>query len=268
MTDGCNDANREPTQVAGSGKHWTALYAGDSGLVLQFGETIDRSIVNQVTALDTLLHLAIQQGSLTGVLETVPTFRSLAIFYDPCVLSPDALLDEVRALESQPATHNEQASRNPRHWQLPVLYGSDQGPDLDNVSSLTGLTPDEVISLHASCVFSVYMLGFLPGYAFLGDTPKELHLPRRSEPRLRVPAGSVAIAMQLTGIYPWESPGGWHIIGNCPVPMFNAQQDPPALLRAGDLLSFKRVDQRQFEHISNELRQHSVTDRSRWLMKE
>ncbi len=144
-----------------------------------------------------------------------------------------------------------------------MLYGTEHGPDLESVASLTGMDVDTVVDLHASCTFSAYMLGFLPGYAFLGDTPKPLHLPRRSEPRLRVPAGSVAIAMQLTGIYPWESPGGWHILGNCPVPMFDAQASPPALLKAGDKISFNRIDRQTFDELKLELAEPNP-DRSRW----
>ncbi|MFK7860321.1 MAG: 5-oxoprolinase subunit PxpB [Granulosicoccus sp.] len=267
MTEGCKVVDNKLTQVAGTGSGWTALYAGDSGLVLQFGDKIDRSIVDQVATLETLILTAMHQGTLDGVLETVPTFRSLAVFYDPCVVHPGQLLDKLRRLEAESENKTDKdLLQQPRHWQLPVLYGTEHGPDLASVSELTGLTPDNVIELHAGCTFTVYMLGFLPGYAFLGDTPEPLHLPRRSEPRLRVPAGSVAIAMQLTGIYPWESPGGWHIIGNCPVPMFNARQDPPALLKAGDKISFSQIDQQQFDLLSKELQQPDP-DRTRWSVK-
>ena len=121
-------------------------------------------------------------------------------------------------------------------------YGGESGPDLVEVAQLTELDEQEVIALHKGCEFTVYMLGFLPGFAFLGDTPKALHLPRRTEPRVRVPAGSVAIAMQLTGVYPWDSPGGWHILGNCPVALFDGHLDPPALFKAGDSVSFAPID--------------------------
>ncbi|MFK7993583.1 MAG: 5-oxoprolinase subunit PxpB [Granulosicoccus sp.] len=267
MNEGSTDVVGRMSQVAGTGSNWTALYAGDTALILQFGEKIDRSIVDQVTALDTLIHKAIEAGSLVGVAETVPTFRSLAIVYDISILTPDKLLDTLRSLEAAPSNNPEKIRQAPRRWQLPVLYGSSHGPDLDSVSQLTGLSPEKVIDLHATCEFTVYMLGFLPGYAFLGDTPASLHLPRRSEPRLRVPAGSVAIAMQLTGIYPWESPGGWHIIGNCPVPMFNAGQTPPALLKAGDKVSFRQIDQHEFDQLSKELA-HADSARSRWSVAE
>ena len=130
-----------------------------------------------------------------------------------------------------------------------MQYGAEAGPDLASVAHLTGLAEERVIELHEETLFKVYMLGFLPGFAFLGDTPAELHLPRRSEPRLRVPSGSVAIAKQLTGVYPWESPGGWHILGNCPVPLFDGAQNPPALLKAGDSVSFRGIELDEYEAI-------------------
>jgi len=263
MTEGSADVMNQPGQIAGVGSRWTALYAGDTTLVLQFGETIERSIVDQVTALDSRIHSAMRNGLLKGVLETVPTFRSLAVVYDPLIMPPCELLPILDSLDvTQESTSGEQGSAQ-GHWQLPVLYGTDHGPDLQNVSELTGLDSEDVIDLHSSCTYTVYMLGFLPGYAFLGDTPEALYLPRRSEPRLRVPPGSVSIAMQLTGIYPWDSPGGWHIIGNCPVPMFNAQHSPPALLKAGDKVSFTRIDQQQFDLLNKEL-SGQTPDRSRW----
>ncbi len=138
-----------------------------------------------------------------------------------------------------------------------MRYGAETGPDLSSVAHLTGLTEARVVELHQQTLFKVYMLGFLPGFAFLGDTPPELHLPRRSEPRLRVPSGSVAIAKQLTGVYPWDSPGGWHILGNCPVPLFDGAQNPPALFKAGDSVRFRGIELDEYQAISN-----SVTNKS------
>ena len=242
---------------------WTVRYAGDTTLVIEFGDRIDRGIFDRVNALDALVHSAINTGDIDGIRETIPTFRSLAIVYDSSVVHPDDLVVRLHDLETEdvdgmlPETHA-------NHWQLPVLYGTEHGPDLTNVSRLTGMSAEAVIDLHTSTDVIAYMLGFLPGYAFLGDTAEPLHLPRRSEPRLRVPAGSVAIAMQLTGIYPWESPGGWHILGNCPVPMFDATASPPTLLKAGDRISFTRIDEPQFMELKQELAD-SPLDRQRWL---
>ncbi|MFK7855134.1 MAG: 5-oxoprolinase subunit PxpB [Granulosicoccus sp.] len=218
---------------------WTHHYAGDRALVLEFGQEINSVIVDQIVALDRLVASERSSGRLTGITETIPTFRSLAIMYDPLLVHPEELLEELRLLNHLPDTGS---LRQGKQWLLPVKYGGNAGPDLAEVAQLTDLDEQQVIQLHEDCQFTVYMLGFLPGFAFLGDTPKALHLPRRKEPRLRVPAGSVAIALQLTGVYPWDSPGGWHILGNCPVPLFDAELDPPALLKAGDLVSFKAVD--------------------------
>lgn len=267
MTEGLADVVDAAKQVAGASTQWTAIYAGDTALIFQFGDTIDSAIVEKVNNLDAIIHTAMLAGELEGVLETIPTFRSLAVIYDSSVLPPDKLLERVRTLERKPVSNSDIILHPPRHWRLPVLYGTERGPDLNSVSELTGLSPADVIDLHSSCSFTVYMLGFLPGYAFLGDTPDALYLPRRSEPRLRVPAGSVAIAMQLTGIYPWESPGGWHILGNCPVPMFNARQSPPTLLKAGDKVSFTRIDQNEFDVLKNELSE-SDSDSRRWAIDE
>ena len=241
---------------------WTVHYAGDTALVIEFGSSIERRIVDQVNALDGLIQLAVSAGTIYGITETVPTFRSLSIIYDSGIIHPDKLIEQLRALESddiEGCTGSTPANR----WQLPVLYGTEHGPDLADVSRLTGLGSEAIIDLHVNCKLVAYMLGFLPGYAFLGDTPDALHLPRRTEPRLRVPAGSVAVAMQLTGVYPWDSPGGWHILGNCPVPMFDASTSPPALLTAGDSVSFTRIDETEFQDLKSELA-NSPVDRRRW----
>lgn len=227
---------------------WAYRAAGDRAIVLEFGQSISSDVVDQVVALNSRLHAAIEAGVVAGVIETIPTFRSLALIFDPLTTTPDELLGQIREFE-----HTAQAQAPEiaaRHWVIPVRYGADAGPDLASVAQLTGLDEKRVVELHQQAHFKVYMLGFLPGFAFLGDTPTELHLPRRSEPRLRVPAGSVAIAKQLTGVYPWDSPGGWHILGNCPVPLFDGTLDPPALFKAGDAVSFRGIEIDEFHDIS------------------
>lgn len=243
---------------------WSAHYAGDSAIIIEFAQHIERRIVAQVNRLDAIIHVAADKGKLHGIKETVPTFRSLAILFDNNQIHPDDILEFLGNLTVSDSSEDAKDPQATRHWELPILYGTSHGPDLDSVAQATGLSCDAVVDLHVNSKLSVYMLGFLPGYAFLGDTPKALHLPRRREPRLRVPAGSVAIAMQLTGIYPWESPGGWHILGNCPVPMFDAQMSPPALLKAGDSISFTQIDETQFQTLKHEYSESRV-DRSRWL---
>lgn len=218
------------------------LDAGDTALTIEFGDGVDRRLLAAVAALDEALAQAVADGSLPGIVETVPTFRSLTVIYDP-LRTTRADIEPVvrRAIDASSAAH----SPARRLWRLPVCYG-DQGAgcgaDLEDLAAACGLTPAEVIRLHSTGTYEVYMLGFLPGFPFMGDLPSVLHRPRRGEPRVRVPAGSVATAGTLTAIYPWESPGGWHLIGTCPVPLFSAAWPQAALLRPGDRVRFRAVE--------------------------
>lgn len=232
---------------------WKTLYAGDCAVILEFGDSIDHATVDQITSLNTLIENSIDNGNLSGVQETIPTFRSLAIVYDPLEVTAEHLLAQIKSL-AQTRKNSRSSGNAQSHWEIPVSYGGKHGPDLSDVARLTGLSEQEVTRLHQSHTFTVYMLGFLPGFAFLGDTPPALHLPRKKEPRLRVPAGSVAIASQLTGIYPWESPGGWHILGNSPVPLFSAHHEPPALLKAGDQVHFRVIDDGEHVQICSRIK--------------
>jgi len=228
---------------------WTFHYAGDRCLILEFGKTIERSLVDQVVSLNAKISAAILSDSIQGIRECIPTFRSLAVMYDPLIIHPKELIDQLRNLGSEPV---QTVKAQGRQFTIPVHYGEESGPDLQNVSELTDLDAENVIALHENTVFTVYMLGFLPGFAFLGDTPPELHLPRRSEPRVRVPAGSVAIAMQLTGVYPWDSPGGWHILGRSPIPLFDGHRSPPTLFTAGDSISFRSISLEEYNEIQEQ----------------
>ena len=228
---------------------WEPHYAGDRCLVLEFGHVIDRQLVNQVVAMNARISAAILSDEIHGILECIPTFRSLAVMFDPLRIHPDQLIADLRSLGTNPVSAATSANKT---LYLPVHYGDESGPDLASVSAMTGLDEQQVIDLHQQTEFSVYMLGFLPGFAFLGDTPAALHLPRRTEPRVRVPAGSVAIAMQLTGIYPWDSPGGWHILGKCPVPLFDGTLNPPAIFTAGDIVRFRAIDTKEFNAIAKQ----------------
>jgi KipI family sensor histidine kinase inhibitor len=209
------------------------LPCGDTALTVQFGETIDAQLNAQVLALAEKLAAA----CLPGVNELVPTFRSLTIHFDPRAITPATLAQQVDALLSA-ALPDRVASRR---FTVPVCYDAAFGADLDDVSGLTGLSVADVIARHSAPTYHVYSVGFLPGFPYLGDLCAELVLPRRPTPRLKVPPGSVAIAMAMTGVYPLESPGGWHILGRTPVPLFDCRQDPPSLLRPGDKVKFTPV---------------------------
>lgn len=226
------------------------LDLGDRALTLEFGDRIDPALLAQVAALDHACATAMAQGRLPGVIETVPTFRSLTVIFDPLVTSR---LDLIPALEPLLGGGSATAPTPRRNWRLPVCYEGDFAPDLAGVALRSGLSETAVVEQHMGTHYAVYMLGFLPGFPFMGDVPQTLQLPRRDEPRVKVPAGSVAIANGLTAIYPWESPGGWHLLGHCPVPLFNAHSATPSLLAAGDQVHFAAVDAAEHARIARAL---------------
>ena len=160
---------------------------------------------------------------LDGIIETVPTFRSLMVYYDPLTLPTAALAARIVEL-MRGLTASEETGRT---WRLPACYDELIAPDLADVAARTGLTPAQVVECHSATVYHVYMLGFMPGMAYLGDVPSELVLPRRETPRLKVPAGSLAIASTMTCVYPLETPAGWHLIGRSPVPFCSGGRVPP-----------------------------------------
>jgi inhibitor of KinA len=210
------------------------LAAGDTALVVEFGTIVDPALIAAVQALDRAVAIA----RLPGVVETVPSFRSLMIHYDPLVTSSAALAEAIAGLERVETGPGEAV----RHWSLPCCYAAEFGPDLDHVAEATGLDTGGIIEAHAATDFTVAMLGFLPGCPFLSGLDKRFDLPRRTEPRTRLAGGSVAVAQALSVIYPTESPGGWHLIGNCPLKLFDPGRSPPALLAPGDRVRFRPID--------------------------
>jgi len=217
------------------------LCAGDRALIVEFGDRVDRALSEEVLRLNAIIH----SNALSGVVETVPTFRSLMVHYDPLVTTRAGLEQAIRTLFDR--------NRSPRTdamlWRVPVCYEGEFAPDLAEVARITGLTPDEVVALHSGTRFHIYMLGFLPGFPYMGDLPRALALPRRADPRLRVPAGSISIATSLTAIYPYESPGGWHLIGATPIRLFDAERPRPALFAPGDAIAFEAIDATSFAAI-------------------
>ncbi len=226
-------------------REYKILPAGDTALIVEFGEGIDRRLSRLVLALDRRLNEAKIKGSIDGVVETVPTFRSLMVYYDPLVLTADALKARVDKLMK--GLHlTEQAGRV---WRLPVCYHEHLAPDLAEVATRTNLLPAQVVERHSAVTYHVYMLGFLPGQAYMGDVPAELNLPRHQTPRLKIPAGSLAIAMTMTCIFPLESPCGWHLIGRSPIPLWDGRHDGGALLAPGDQVNFAPVSLREYERL-------------------
>lgn len=234
------------------------LPAGDRALIVEFGDSVDLELLRRVTETDQHVQDLIQQGHLSGILETVPTFRSLAILFDPVLTDHET----IKSVLNQPDSSSGTAATNKaRIWSLPVCYAPAHGLDLAWVADQCGGSLDDVVQWHTSRRYQIYMLGFLPGFPFMGDVDPALRLPRRTEPRVRVPKGSVSIANQLTAIYPWESPGGWHILGRCPVPLFDPNLTPPARLDSGDHVEFVAVTEHELALIENDLAQQRLDTR-------
>jgi len=217
------------------------LSVGDRALSVEFGDAIDRALSREVLRLDRVIRAA----RPAGVVETVPTFRSLLVHYDPLATSRADLERAIALLLDR----DDGADSDGRLWRVPVCYEGEFAPDLAEVARLTKLAPADVVALHSGVRYHVYMLGFLPGFPYMGDLPAALELPRRADPRLRVPSGSIAIATALTAIYPYESPGGWHLVGATPIRFFDPARNPPSLLAAGDAVLFNPIDPDAFAAI-------------------
>jgi KipI family sensor histidine kinase inhibitor len=219
---------------------------GDAALLVVLGEHVDRAVNDRVHRL--AFGLDVRAARMPGLGAPVPAYASVLVPFDPSVLEEaavrgviaDALTaagDAVTAEE--PATAGEPAAADPGPvTHVPVRYGGADGPDLAEVAVRTGLSEDDVVRLHAGAEYRVFCMGFVPGFPYLGMLPEELALPRRSTPRLRVPAGSVAIAGRQTGIYPSDTPGGWHVIGRTDLAAWDPHRDPPALLEPGARVRF------------------------------
>ena len=224
-----------------SGPQVKLLSNGDTALAVEFGERVDRGTSERVLA----LHDRLSHAALPGIVELLPTFRSLMVHYDPVRTSRAELWRGIEPL----LAGLEGVHPAARRWTIPVCYDPAFALDLAEVATRTGLTPAEVIECHSRMTYHVYMIGFLPGYPYMGDLPARLALPRRENPRTQVPAGSVAIATTMTAVYTLESPGGWHILGRTPVPLWNRRRDPPAALAPGDKVRFASIDRDEFERL-------------------
>lgn len=208
---------------------------GDRALLVEFGNTISLDVNQKVH----ILNRAIYQLELQSVEECVPTYRSLLVYYNPLKTSYEQLVFRLRDLEGRLGEFS--VSTRKRVIEVPVIYGGKYGPDLDYVAKYHGLDKEDVIRIHSKRKYTVYMIGFIVGFPYLGEVADEIATSRLKTPRLRVPAGSVGIAEKQTGIYPCESPGGWQIIGRTPLKLFDARRDPPALIQPGDTVVFKQI---------------------------
>jgi inhibitor of KinA len=180
---------------------------------------------------------------LDGLIDIVPAYRSILVIYQPLKTNVRALKRWIDGIQEKVM---EIHPPEPETIDIPVVYGGLYGPDLEWVAQYHKITPEEVIRLHTVNTYHVYMIGFMPGFPYMGELPEELETPRKETPRTSIPEGSVGIAQRQTGIYPAISPGGWQIIGYSPLNLFNPNQDPPALLKAGDKVRFSPIDEEDF----------------------
>ena len=219
------------------------LHAGDTAVVVELGPEVDAAVNLQVMRLTAV----IRESRLAGVHECVPSFRSVMVHYDPLETTyarTEADLHEIFAGDW--AEHRFRGHL----WEIPACYEGDLAPDLESVSEQTGIAPGEVIRRHCAETYFVHMIGAFPGFPYLGDLPEELSLPRRQNPRLKVPAGSVAITGRLTAVYPLETPGGWNLIGRTPVGLFDPSLERPALMEPGDRVRFQPVDRKTYDDLA------------------
>lgn len=219
------------------------LLTGDTSLTVEFGNEISESINTQIRAFS----IALQNSKIPGIVETVPTYRSLMIHYDPGVILYKPLVQKLTALLGQLDKIEIPPSEV---LEIPVLYGGEMGPDLDFVAQHSGKTPEEVVQIHTSTEYLIYMLGFTPGFTYLGGMSDEIATPRLKTPRVKIPAGSVGIAGSQTGVYPIDSPGGWQLIGRTPVRMYDPDRETPILPQAGQYIKFYAITQKEFDEIA------------------
>ncbi|WP_037446158.1 5-oxoprolinase subunit PxpB [Skermanella stibiiresistens] len=220
------------------------LPAGDAALTVEFGQAIDAGINARVLALDAALTAA----AMPGVVETVPTYRSLLIQFDPDILTHADLIGALGGLDRSAAQDVKEASGG-RDWTIPVCYGGEHGADLEDVARHHGVTAEEVVRLHLSGDYRVYMIGFAPGFAYLGGLPPELHTPRRRDPRMRVPAGTISIGGMQAAVCSTPIPSGWHLLGRTPIRGFDLNRADPFLFRPGDRIRFTRIDAAEFDRL-------------------
>ncbi len=210
------------------------LPCGDSAVTVEFGSTIDPTINGMVLALDDI----VRARAPAGLIETVPTYRSLTVQFDPVATDYDALIGFLSDAAKDIAPRETVG----RRWRVPVVYGGEYGSDLEEVAGIHGLTPHQVIEIHSSAIYRIYLIGFLPGFTYLGGLDKRIATSRRLHPRARIPSGTIMIGGEQAGIAPMDMPSGWHNLGRTPVRTYAPERDPAFLFAAGDELVFEPID--------------------------
>jgi inhibitor of KinA len=217
---------------------------GDRALLVELGDSIDPGINRKVHA----MALSLEREKPRGIIEVVPTYRCFSITYDPLILDLKGLRDIIRSAEER---LSEIEILSPSTVEIPVAYGGEFGPDLEFVAESHGMGIEQVVEIHSGTLYRIYMIGFTPGFAYLGGLAEELHTPRLPTPRPVVPAGSVGIAEKQTGMYAIQCPGGWRLIGRTPLRLFRPESEEPLLYRAGDTIRFVPVSESDYRRIAS-----------------
>ena len=218
------------------------LTAGDSSILIEFGKEISPEINQKIAATVQL----IKDQQIEGVVDVIPAFCSLLINYDPRVVFYDQICERMKGLANIDA---KTGAGNKRIFEIPVCYGGKYGPDINTIADNARLSVEEVIKIHSSKDYLIYMLGFLPGFCYLGGLDERIHTPRLANPRIKIPAGSVGIGGSQTGIYPLDSPGGWQLMGMTPVKTYDPVQETPILVQAGDYIRFVPISEQEYARI-------------------
>ncbi len=222
------------------------LPAGDKVMIVEFGNEISQEINNKVMA----LYHVINNSHIKGIEELIPTYRSLMVQYNPAQVVYKELIDLLKRLCEN---LNEDKLPKQKIIEVPVIYGQEFGPDIEFVASHNKISVNEVIQIHSSNDYLIYMLGFTPGFPYLGGMCEKIETPRLQTPRTKIPGGSVGIAGKQTGIYPIESPGGWQLIGRTPIKLYDPYREPPILLKAGDFIRFVSVGLEEYREIERQV---------------
>ena len=218
------------------------LTAGDSSLLIEFGKEINPEINRKIAATVQLM----RDQQIEGVVDVIPAFCSLLINYDPRVIGYKEIKERMQGLLK---IETQAGAERKKVFEIPVCYGGEFGPDLAYIAEHAGLTEEEVIEIHSSRDYLIYMLGFLPGFCYLGGLDERIFTPRLANPRLKIDAGSVGIGGSQTGIYPLDSPGGWQLMGKTPVKTYDPNREVPILVEAGDYIRFIPVDEEEYNRI-------------------